>query len=131
MRIFIVEDHDDLRRQLAALYRTEGHGVVEAADGADAIRIFDCEAAANRTFDIVLLDFNLPHFKGDTVAVEIKRSAESHGVSMPRVIALTGSQDSKVLGRLQSAEVYEVVIKGGREFDNYERLKRRIGAVAA
>jgi CheY-like chemotaxis protein len=129
-RIYIVEDHDDIRRQLRILYEHEGHAVVEAADGREAIDIFECEAAQGRSFDIALLDYNLPHFKGDTVAVEMKRSALRHGVRFPRVIALTGSRDSKVLGRLEMAGVYEVVIKGGRDFDDYEALKNRIGAAA-
>lgn len=131
MKILIVEDHDDLRRGLRALYEQEGHEVREAADGAEAIEIFNREACEGRTFDIALLDYNLPHYRGDTVAVEMKKSAAERRVKSPRIIALTGSQDSKVLGRLQAAEVYEVVIKAGREFDDFNVLKRRIGAAAA
>jgi CheY-like chemotaxis protein len=131
MRVLVVEDHDDVREGLCRMYRMEGHEAVGAWDGGEAIELYEREAAAGRTFEIALLDFNLPHFKGDTVAVEMKRSAERHAVEPPRFIALTGSQDSKVLGRLQSAGVFEIVIKAGREFNDFEVLKRRIGIGAA
>lgn len=126
-RIFIVEDDDLLRESLRVLYELEGHEVFEAANGADAIRFFEQAASRGHVFDIALLDYNLPHYKGDTVAHEMRKSAERYGVPLPRLIALTGSKDSKVLGRLEEQGVYEVVIKAGREFRDFDALKRRIG----
>lgn len=131
MRVLVVEDHDDLRGALRQMYAMEGHEVMEAADGRDAINLFRSEAEAGRTFDLALIDYNLPHYKGDTVAVEVARSAACQGVAVPRFIALTGSQDSKVLGRLRTAGIYELVIKAGRDFDTYDSLRRRIMGAAA
>lgn len=126
MRILVVEDYDDVRSGLALTFEKEGHTVMQAADGREAVEVFEREASEGRTFDLGLLDYNLPHFKGDIVAQRIKECADRHHVNSPRFIALTGSEDAHVLGRLKNAGVLEIVIKGGRTFDSFEALRNRI-----
>jgi len=54
-RILLVEDKESLRKVLAETLRSEGYGVVEAADGQDAIARIQAER-----FDLVLTDLKLP-----------------------------------------------------------------------
>jgi DNA-binding response OmpR family regulator len=122
MRFLLVEDYTDLRKGLRVALEREGHAVVEAADGREAMDVFDREAAAGRTFDVAVVDYNLPHFKGDAVADHITRTAHDRGVPVPDYVALTGSQDSQMVGRLQTAGVYELIIKGG----DFGRLLDRV-----
>ena len=58
-KILIVDDHDGIRRFLATLLGCAGHEVVEACDGADALR----KAAAHRP-DLVISDLLMPAMDG-------------------------------------------------------------------
>ncbi len=113
MRYLVVEDYDDIRQGLSKALELEGHEVVQAADGREAMEVFDRECAEGKTFDVAVIDYNLPHFKGDAVAAHLTRRASDCGVKAPEYVALTGSQDAQMVGRLQTAGVYALIIKGG------------------
>ena len=59
----------------------EGFQVYEAADGYDALRVLDQDAA-----DLVVLDLHLPHIDGLSVLAEI----HARGRNLP-VVIVTGS----------------------------------------
>ena len=122
MRFLLVEDYEDIRQGLSKALELEGHEVVQAEDGREAMNIFDREAEQGRTFDVAVIDYFLPHFKGDAVAAHITRSAGDRGVEPPEYIALTGSQDSQMVGRLETAGVHVLVIKGG----DFQKLLNRV-----
>src|SRR5260370_27847200 len=65
--VLIVDDHDDFRKSARALLEAEGFTVVgEAADGAAAV------AAVTRLRpEVVLLDVQLPHVGGVTIAQQL------------------------------------------------------------
>jgi CheY-like chemotaxis protein len=58
-RILVVEDHGDSRLLLRRLLEHQGYGVVEAADGRQAV-----EAARRECPDLILMDLNLPGMDG-------------------------------------------------------------------
>lgn len=68
-RLLLVEDEHVLRQLVAQFLRGEGFEVVEAADGAEGVARF----ADSGTFDLVLVDLNLPVFSGVEVCRRIKR----------------------------------------------------------
>jgi len=59
-RILVVDDDPDLRRVLVSILVDEGYGVVEAANGADALEIL----REDRSFILILLDLVMPVLDG-------------------------------------------------------------------
>ncbi|HRX75239.1 MAG TPA: response regulator, partial [Hyphomonas sp.] len=62
MRILVVEDDADLRRQLADVLGQSGYAVDLAADGEDGHFLGDTEP-----YDAVILDLGLPKMDGVSV----------------------------------------------------------------
>ena len=68
-RILVIDDEEEeVREVLADLLRSDGHSVVERADGASAIRALEQEQ-----FDLVVTDLGMPDVSGWDVAGEVKR----------------------------------------------------------
>jgi len=59
MKILIADDDATLRNELAGLLREEGHEVVGASDGGEALRLIERES-----FDAALLDLKMPKASG-------------------------------------------------------------------
>ncbi len=75
--ILLVEDEDVLRKVIAQNLSAQGHTVLEAATGVDALR----ELAAHEP-DLILLDISLP----DLTGWEILRLLRGRGQEVPSVI---------------------------------------------
>jgi len=59
MKILIADDDSILRNELADLLREDGHDVVGASDGGEALRLVERES-----FDAALLDLKMPKASG-------------------------------------------------------------------
>jgi FixJ family two-component response regulator len=59
MKILVADDDRTLREELASLLREDGHEIVMAADGGEALRIVDRES-----FEVALLDLRMPKATG-------------------------------------------------------------------
>lgn len=62
-RILIAEDEDTLRRFVARALAMDGHDIVEAADGAEALEQIEAEP-----FDLLLSDIRMPVMDGIALA---------------------------------------------------------------
>jgi DNA-binding response OmpR family regulator len=82
VRVLVVEDDPDLLDLLAHMLRRQGHVVVTAADGEQALARW----AAER-FDLVLLDLMLPKVDGFEVCRRIRQESDTP------IIVLTGLGD--------------------------------------
>jgi DNA-binding response OmpR family regulator len=98
MRVLVVEDHKELAATIAVGLRREGMAVDIAFDGSDALN-----RSARDTYDVVVLDRDLPKIHGDTVC----RALVARG-SRTRVIMLTASDtiESRVDGLGLGADDY-------------------------
>jgi DNA-binding NtrC family response regulator len=67
LKLLLVDDDDDLRQDLARLFRKQGHEVTAAASGEDALN-----KAAHARFDVALLDLHLPGISGIDVLAKLK-----------------------------------------------------------
>ena len=54
MKILIADDDSVLRAELAGLLREDGHGVVGASDGAEALRLVERESAPSEGLQAML-----------------------------------------------------------------------------
>lgn len=84
MKILIADDHGVNRRILSAMLVAEGHTVIEAADGAAAMTLFEREQP-----DMVLLDVIMPYQNGYEVARHIKAQSSERFTPVIFLTALT------------------------------------------
>lgn len=96
--LLLVEDHEDLRVELAFQLRYHGMDVLEAADAAGCER----HLKGNRP-DIILLDINLPDRSGYEVAAYVKQHYPRVGIIM---LTARTELDDRVLGFEVGADVY-------------------------
>ena len=83
-RILLVDDNRDAREMLRAVLELHGHIVLDAGDGAAAVRL-----ATESTPDVVVCDIGLPDLDGFEVARRIRRR---RGPEV-RLVALSGYGD--------------------------------------
>lgn len=108
LRILIADDNDSDRLILQTIVRKQGHIVYPAADGSEAIEIFEKERP-----DIVLMDALMPNVDGFEAARAIKRLA---GEDLVPIIFLTSLKDA--------ASLADCLDAGGSDFLNkpYNRI---------
>ena len=96
-KVLVVEDEQSLREALVFFLEKEGHQVSVAADGEEAIRVFESAGA-----DIILLDLMLPKIDGNQVCKQIRQSS-----NVP-IIMLTAkdSEIDKIVGLEIGADDY-------------------------
>ncbi len=97
--ILIAEDEEDIRHLLAMHLRQEGHTILEAADGQEALEQF-----ARSPVDLILLDVMMPRLNGFQVLTRVRESSD-----IP-VIFLTAQleEEDKILGLGLGADDYVV-----------------------
>ena len=76
-RILLVDDEPSIRLFYSAVLADEGHEVVEAPSGSDALRLLDVE-----TPDLVVLDIRL----GTSSGLELLQQIASHPAHVPVII---------------------------------------------
>ncbi|MEE8350100.1 MAG: ATPase, T2SS/T4P/T4SS family, partial [Acidobacteriota bacterium] len=99
--VFMVDD-DPIVRQLARkLLEKNGFSVSEAIDGDTALEVLD----SGESFDLMILDVNMPTLNGDEVLRRVRRSPRTAGLP---IIVLTGSEDAatEVMVMEQGADDY-------------------------
>jgi len=67
-RILVVDDEAALRDMLTRMLKTQGHQVVAASDGEQAMKCFEAES-----FDLVLTDLGMPKMSGWEVGKALKK----------------------------------------------------------
>jgi DNA-binding response OmpR family regulator len=118
--ILLVDDEDSVRRLLTFPLERDGYTVVQAADGEEALRLFD-----PRTVDLVVLDIMLPKLDGLEVCKRLRAAS-----AVP-IIMLTARDDEldKVIGLELGADDYITKPFSIREFRSRVRaLLRRAKA---
>jgi len=102
-RILVADDDQNVQRMLRYTLEQEGYEVVIAADGAEALRLWETEQPA-----CILLDVTLPKLDGYQVATKL-RGQEGPGAHVP-IIMLTAERDveQKVRGLRAGADDYLV-----------------------
>jgi PAS domain S-box-containing protein len=83
LRILLAEDNDLNQRVATALLRKHGHSVTVAGNGTEVIA-----ALAKQTFDLVLMDLQMPQKNGFEVTAHIRAAEQGTGRHV-RIVALT------------------------------------------
>ncbi|MEO8903192.1 MAG: response regulator [Polyangiaceae bacterium] len=99
-RILVIEDESDIRQVLDYNLRSAGHEVVEAARGADGLRLL-----REREPDLVLLDLMLPDMSGTEVCRTIKDNPATRALPVVMLTA-RGEEIDRVVGFEIGADDY-------------------------
>jgi signal transduction histidine kinase/HPt (histidine-containing phosphotransfer) domain-containing protein/ActR/RegA family two-component response regulator len=105
LRILLADDQEDIRTLTAHQLMRSGHKVVVVKDGAHALKTFH-----TATFDVALLDQEMPGMTGDEVARAI-RKAEQGKKKRIFLVASTGNTATDDARRLKQAGFDEVLGK--------------------
>ncbi len=107
-KILVVDDEDVIRELVAGVLRKEGFEVVEASDGANALRYFESPPYP----DLVVLDMVMPGIKGDEVLRQIRRISKDI-----KVIVSSGYMNEEQREKLKGHRVDAYLDKPYREAD--------------
>jgi two-component system, chemotaxis family, chemotaxis protein CheY len=66
-RIVVAEDFNVSRKIIVSTLAKEGYSVMEAADGAEALGLFD-----GRPVDLLITDFNMPNLNGAELIQKVR-----------------------------------------------------------
>lgn len=89
--ILVADDIDINRKVLERILVSQGHNVLMAGDGYEAISVFESERP-----DLVLMDINMPDMDGRQAAGRIKELTEDDYIPIIFVTALTGDEELTV-----------------------------------
>jgi response regulator RpfG family c-di-GMP phosphodiesterase len=102
-RVLIVDDDRDVRRLCRLALSADGLACDEAGTGPDAVA-----QAGKATYDLVLLDVDLPGFTGDEVLRRIRRNPPGPNL---KVLMMSGHATGDELSRLLAAGADDFVTK--------------------
>ena len=102
-RILIAEDEEAIRALVARALAQDGHDVVTAVDGAEALEVLQREAGE---FDLVLTDIRMPVMDGIALALAAARDFPS----LP-ILLMTGYADQRERASGLDALIRDVVAK--------------------
>ena len=118
-RVLVVDDDVTVREVVVSYLRAGGHKVVEAADGADALRAMRSEPA-----DLVVLDLMMPGIDG----LEVCRRLRATGDVPIIMLTALGAEVDRVVGLESGADDYVTKPFSPRELVlRVEALLRRVG----
>jgi two-component system cell cycle sensor histidine kinase/response regulator CckA len=100
-RVLVVEDEEKVRVLLNEAFCAEGHDVVEAATGAEALKQLD-----HREFDLIVCDLGLPELSG----LHVARWVKEFRPELPVIIA-TGYSEMITEEDYKRARIDEVIRK--------------------
>ena len=100
-RVLIVDDEDSMRMLVARAIAMDGHEIVTAADGAEALEIL-----GEGAFDLLLTDIQMPVMDGIALALTAARD-------FPRttILLMTGFADQRERASNLSAIAHDVITK--------------------
>ena len=102
-RVLIADDEESMRALVARAIAMDGHEIVTAEDGAEALDILTRD---NGAFDLLLTDIQMPVMDGIALALAVARD-------YPRLVILlmTGFADQRERASGLDAIVHDVITK--------------------
>ena len=102
-RVLIVDDEDSMRMLVARAIAMDGHEIVTAQDGAEALEIL---TRADGGFDLLLTDIQMPVMDGIALALSVARDFPDL-----TILLMTGFADQRERASNLNALVHDVVTK--------------------
>ncbi len=105
LRVLLAEDEELIAELFAETLAADGHDVVVAGDGREALQLFAAAEAKGKSFDIVVTDVRMPRMDGVTLANRL-RSAHP---DLP-VVLVSGYASAEQLSALSRREHGRLVV---------------------
>jgi CheY-like chemotaxis protein len=102
-RILIADDEESMRMLVARAIAMDGHAIVTAQDGAEALEILTREDGA---FDLLLSDIQMPVMDG--IALALSAARDFPGVT---ILLMTGFADQRERASNLNAIAHDVITK--------------------
>jgi CheY-like chemotaxis protein len=102
-RVLIVDDEDSMRMLVARAIAMDGHDIVTAADGAEALEILSHQQGA---FDLLLTDIQMPVMDGIALALATARDFPDL-----TILLMTGFADQRERASGLNAIAHDVITK--------------------
>lgn len=102
-KVLIADDEDSMRELVARAIAMDGHEIVTAQDGAEALEILTREDGA---FDLLLTDIQMPVMDGIALALSAARD-----FPQLTILLMTGFADQRERASNLNALVHDVVTK--------------------
>jgi two-component system cell cycle response regulator CpdR len=102
-RVLIVDDEDSMRMLVARAIAMDGHEIVAATDGAEALEILGNEQDA---FDLLLTDIQMPVMDGIALALTAARDFPDL-----TILLMTGFADQRERASGLNAIAHDVITK--------------------
>lgn len=94
IRILLAEDSDDNALVVSAFLKSLPHTVTRAYNGLEAVKLY-----AEESFDLILMDNQMPEMDGLTAVQEIRRFEERSGRAHTPILALTADSMKEDVAR--------------------------------
>jgi CheY-like chemotaxis protein len=102
-KVLIADDEDSMRQLVARAIAMDGHEIVTAQDGAEALEIL---TSADGAFDLLLTDIQMPVMDGIALALSVARDFPD-----VTILLMTGFADQRERASNLNALVHDVVTK--------------------
>jgi len=102
-RVLIVDDEDSMRLLVARAIAMDGHDIITASDGAEALEIL---GSTDSAFDLLLTDIQMPIMDGIALALAAARDFPDL-----TILLMTGFADQRERASGLNAIAYDVITK--------------------
>lgn len=119
LRILLAEDNAVNRKLACRLLQKKGHTVVTAENGKEALR-----ALSRQSFDLILMDIQMPEFDGLETTAAIRREEKRSGTHIP-IIAMTAYAMKGDRERFLAAGMDGYIAKPVRPEELFKVVERR------
>jgi two-component system, cell cycle response regulator CpdR len=102
-RLLIVDDEDSMRTLVARAIAMDGHEIVTAADGAEALEIL---SNGQNAFDLLLTDIQMPVMDGIALALTAARDLPDL-----TILLMTGFADQRERASGLNAIAHDIITK--------------------
>ena len=118
LRVLLAEDNHINQRVSAKMLEKRGHSVTVVGDGQEAVTL-----ALRQTFDLILMDIQMPHMDGYEATVAIRQSEIESRDHVP-IIALTAHAMKSDQERCIAAGMDDFISKPIHQADLFEKIER-------
>lgn len=94
MNIIVTEADTDFRTQLKAAFELDGHAVLEASDGEEALALIHTKKP-----HLIVTEINLPDMTGDQLFKQVKQLGQDYGV-IPFIFLSANTTESHTVDRM-------------------------------
>jgi len=102
-RVLIADDEDSMRALVARAIAMDGHDIIVAQDGAEALEILICDDGG---FDLLLTDIQMPVMDGIALALTAARD-----FPQLTILLMTGFADQRERASNLRAIIHDVITK--------------------